>query len=190
MEGLLSKNNIKLGKIAGFAISTKSCSKYRNKKYQGCKEYCYAKKIETLRPKVKAKWERNLKATKRKDFVERMCKEITFVGDYIRVHVSGDFYSQLYLDKWIEIANRFKHKKFLIYTKAIDLDYSKRPRNFRVLLSDDRGIWAHLYVRFDGVATMWNRADYFTCPYVKEHATCQECLYCYGHRPKVYFIKH
>ena len=189
--GLLSKSNVKLGLVVGFSISTKSCTMYRHKKYQGCKVYCYAKKCERLRPVVRKKWERNLRATKRGDFVYKMCDELDFSGDYVRVHVSGDFYSQEYLNKWFEIARIFKHKHFLVYTKAIDLDYGKRPKNFKVILSDDTMIWQDLHKKFDGVATMEPfNDDYFTCPYVKEHATCDHCLYCFTKNPKVFFIKH
>jgi len=189
--GLLSTSNTKLGRVCGFAISTKSCGKYRFKKHQGCKEYCYARKIENLRPRVKAKWEDNLKRTKRKDFVEKMADELSFSGDFIRVHVSGDFYSQEYLNKWCELAWMFQHKTFLVYTKAIDLDFSKRPENLRVILSDDQQIWSPLHKYFDGVATMQQDKKYFTCPYVEKRTTCDECMYCLNaDRPKIFFKKH
>jgi len=194
MADLLSKSNTKLGKIAGFAISTKSCSKYSGMKHQGCKEYCYAKKFERLRRLVNAKWKANLAATKGADFVDRMCEEVKWVGDFIRVHVAGDFYSQEYFNKWVEIAKRFPHKNFLVYTKNIDLDYSQRPANFRVILSDDKLIWSRVHKMFDGVATMVNPgmmpSFWYTCPYVKKHTTCAECLHCFYDDTRVYFIKH
>jgi hypothetical protein len=190
MIELLSRSNTKLGKIAGFAISTKSCSKYNGMKYQGCKAYCYAKKFEKLRARVREKWELNLKATKQRDFVMRMIDEVQWVGDFIRVHVAGDFYSQEYLNKWITIARQFPHKTFLAYTKNIDLDFSKRPENFRIILSDDRLIWQNRFGQFDGAATMTTHKDCFECPYVKRHATCHECLHCFHDNPFVYFIKH
>jgi hypothetical protein len=41
----------------------------------------------------------------------------------VRIHESGDFYSQAYFDKWVSIAEHFQNNKklvFVAYTKSVD----------------------------------------------------------------------
>lgn len=39
--------------------------------------------------------------------------------DIMRVHVGGDFFSQVYFDAWIEVANLMPEKVFYAYTKSL-----------------------------------------------------------------------
>ena len=39
--------------------------------------------------------------------------------DYVRIHDSGDYYSKVYLQKWIDIANLFPEIKFYSYTNSV-----------------------------------------------------------------------
>lgn len=59
-------------------------------------------------------------------------------GAPIRIHVSGDFFSQLYFDAWIMIAERNPKQVFYAYTKALPL-WVKRlgniPSNFKLTAS-------------------------------------------------------
>jgi hypothetical protein len=178
---LLSDGNTKLGKIANFNLPTSVC----NQKYvalQGCDKYCYARRLEKLRPALRAKLEWNLEQSRKETFVEDMCKELPFFGDVIRIHSFGDYYSQEYLDKWLEIAKRFPNKTFYSYTKNLDLNFSKRPANFKVILSDDNLIWGEpLYGLFDGVSTIESNAglptdkqQWFRCV-----GHCESCSYCW-----------
>ena len=56
----------------------------------------------------------------------------------IRIHVSGDFFSQLYFDAWLEVAKNNPSKIFYAYTKALPF-WVKRlnsiPSNFRLTAS-------------------------------------------------------
>jgi hypothetical protein len=56
----------------------------------------------------------------------------------VRVHVSGDFYSQAYFDAWMEVARRTPDKLFYAYTKSL-LYWMRRkdviPANFRLVAS-------------------------------------------------------
>lgn len=56
----------------------------------------------------------------------------------IRIHDSGDFYNQEYLNTWLEVINSFSHVIFYAYTKSIHLFnpiYLDLPENFRVIYS-------------------------------------------------------
>jgi hypothetical protein len=53
----------------------------------------------------------------------------------VRIHGSGDFYSQEYLDKWISIAKINPSIRFYCYTKSLHLDWSNLPANFVVIQS-------------------------------------------------------
>lgn len=105
-----------------------------------CRQYCYARKAERQYPAARAMRERNYVFSQSPDFVSDMTLELTkFKGDKIRIHESGCFYSQEYLDKWITIASAFHASlTFLAYTKMYDkLDFSKKPDNLVVYASYD-----------------------------------------------------
>jgi len=66
----------------------------------------------------------------------------------VRIHESGDFYDQDYIDMWGEVAKQFKDKKFYAYTKVLDLkdengkkllDFSKLPSNVNIINSTING---------------------------------------------------
>lgn len=69
----------------------------------------------------------NWASAERDDFVPRMNEMLKkYKPDQkIRLHDSGDFYSQPYVDKWHEIAKQNPDKKFYTYTKALDLNLKK-----------------------------------------------------------------
>jgi hypothetical protein len=60
----------------------------------------------------------------------------------VRVHDSGDFFSQAYLDAWNLVCTRFPDKLFYAYTKAFDLSFSEKPRNFSIVQSEGSR-WDH-----------------------------------------------
>jgi hypothetical protein len=93
-----------------------------------CKYTCYARKSEKLYPTVRPCRMENWKASKLDNFQSRMIKTIQkAVINYgvtaIRIHESGDFYSQDYADKWEYIATTLKGYLdssliFYAYTKS------------------------------------------------------------------------
>ena len=98
-----------------------------------CKKYCYAKKAERMYPKVLPSRKRNYRATKDRHFVQVMWHDLSDLkSEYIRIHESGDFYSQEYLNKWFKICKLLYYKKFLVYTQMYDLDWSNKPDNLIV----------------------------------------------------------
>lgn len=96
-----------------------------------CKRFCYAKKAENVYPDCLPCRERNFQESLKDDFVENMIFTIekklkgrAYRGKLtlFRIHESGDFYNQAYVDKWMEIIRHFRNVKnlvFMAYTKSL-----------------------------------------------------------------------
>lgn len=101
-----------------------------------CRDNCYARKAERAYPDCLPCRQRNWRAAESPDFVDVM---VTIIRAQrrrrFRIHESGDFYSQAYVDKWISIAKALPSVRFLAFTKAFALDFSRRPPNFTVIWS-------------------------------------------------------
>ena len=119
--GLLSMGNTKIGKnlvrTASFGLeAVKTCPSAKD-----CIQGCFALGGNYLFKSVKDAQERRLQASKQDSFIDEMCKELIKLRvGAVRVHDSGDYYSEEYLDKWIEIAKRNPSIIFYSYTKSID----------------------------------------------------------------------
>lgn len=95
-----------------------------------CRKRCFAQKNQYF-SSVLASRERNLEETKKDTFARDMIKwfeyylqssKATGKRIFVRIHTSGDFYNEEYLDKWRDIANYFKGNDkilFQAYTKSI-----------------------------------------------------------------------
>jgi len=166
-----------------------------------CRQDCYAMKAQRQYPGARSSRKANLKLSREAGFVtsinawfSRRRKPVR----YFRIHESGDFYDQGYLDRWIEIAKAQPKTKFLAYTKSFHLDFSKRPQNFVVYWSvmpdtdtsklPDGPV---AYACFDGVDDNPYSVvahHVFQCKGQK----CHECMHCFkaktGH--DVHFQKH
>lgn len=196
--GMISPGNSKTN-LPDFSISTMSCDLIPGPDEQGCKKHCYAKRHIEIYPSAKAKYLRNFELSKSNDFVALMNKEILTnkrvqkIG-LLRIHVAGDFYSQPYVDKWIEIANQHPNIIFYAYTKAYNLDFNKKPDNMLVKLSDDKNLWVGVHGAFDGVAQVVAK-DYelpkptprneVICANQKFGFSCAQCKMCMNPNPKV-----
>ena len=107
-----------------------------------CGKICYAARSERLYAGARAMRARNLIASRSPGFVEDICTELSWLQNskgvtLSRVHESGDYYCQRYLDKWIHITSLFPKITFLAYTKSVHLDFSKAPPNLRLYVSMD-----------------------------------------------------
>jgi hypothetical protein len=103
-----------------------------------CIGKCYAKKAERCYPSARAKRVENLQESRQSDFVARVVAELTALkAIQVRIHESGDFYDQAYLDKWILIAKARQAVTFLAFTKSFHLDFSKAPENMKIYASVD-----------------------------------------------------
>ena len=144
---MLSNANAKLSKyfnkyvykVMSFGLNAIETCPFRGE----CAKGCYATQGSYKWTPVRKKRDNNLRYSKLDDFVYRMNyylqqakpkrgnKELV-----IRVHDSGDFYSQSYANKWIEIAEQNKDIHFYAYTKSHDFFRSiTLPDNFDITFS-------------------------------------------------------
>ena len=88
---------------------------------------CYAKKAEYMYPDVLPCRENNLEETRKSSFISKMNEKLKRTKKpYFRIHESGDFYNQSYIDKWVQIAKDNSNKKFYAYTKKLSkFDFSQ-----------------------------------------------------------------
>jgi hypothetical protein len=105
-----------------------------------CLEYCYMIFIYRLRGDVcRNAHNRNFKLSKLPCFPAVAIHELK-ARQYIkrlRLHDSGDFYSQGYLNKWYKIAVACPEVLFYCYTKSLHLDFKrfKSLKNVKVIQS-------------------------------------------------------
>lgn len=113
----------------GFAVCPKA---------GGCATLCYARQGFYTFKSVAAAREANL-AVVRGDlarFVQLAKADLAKLKHTtVRLHDSGDFFSQEYLNAWIEIIKQFPEKKFYAYTKSLHLDFSAVPSNLQIIQS-------------------------------------------------------
>lgn len=84
---------------------------------------CYAASMEARRPSVRrARWHnlRTLKACGSTSGMTRLILDsLSPFARLVRVHDSGDFYSQAYFDAWLEVARERPETIVYAYTKAV-----------------------------------------------------------------------
>lgn len=104
-----------------------------------CAKGCYALAGAYLFSNVAQAFERRLAVTMSESFAETMLKEIDANrAERIRIHDSGDFYSEEYLNKWLEVIKARPKVLFYAYTKMISLFKRRKadiPKNFLVVFS-------------------------------------------------------
>ena len=96
-----------------------------------CKRACYALKAERLYPSARESRQNNFWESLKDDFSDRMIDTIAYYRNskayegkkmLVRIHESGDFYSQEYADKWVKVINHFRNDSsivFCCYTKSL-----------------------------------------------------------------------
>jgi len=84
-----------------------------------CLMLCYAMRHHYRRDGVKDAMDRNYKVSLRKDFVAIMLGWIrSLFVRVVRVHASGEFYSEEYVRKWISIVERTPKVTYYAYTRS------------------------------------------------------------------------
>ena len=106
----------------------------------GCQKYCYAQKGNYTRfPIVQELMEQKYLLSKQDNFNTLMNEEIKKKKPtHVRIHDSGDFYSPLYLQKWIDISTDNKSVIFYAYTKSIKFFTEGLivPTNLKIIFSE------------------------------------------------------
>ena len=155
---------------------------------------CYALKAQKRFPVVLEKRNRMLLASKASDFTSVIISELVSTRSTtrtVRVHSSGEFYSQPYVDAWFTIASSLPNFTFYAFTKRIDdFDFSKLSAlpNFILINSLQYG-----GLNYAPLAKL--RTDVFTCPATAGHSvvcgvTCRYCQTKTAQANGVQFVKH
>lgn len=157
-----------------------------------CKALCYARKAENNYPDCKPCRDRNLKATKTAGFIPNIIDLIEYMiklPSYrngkkivIRIHESGDFYSQEYFNKWLAIARHFESNKklvFVAYTKSVNFIHDI-PANMVVRYS----IWddtepAQIAIANSLGLPVYTAVEHFTTETKRQQCDCINCSTCF-----------
>jgi hypothetical protein len=123
----------------------------------------------------------------RSDFVELIVNEIKKRKDvkYFRIHESGDWYCQEYLNKWFEICRRLPDIKFTAYTKSFHLDYSQKPDNLVIYFSVMPDTKMENIPEGPRAYLECGPENIHLC-----HGKCDECLYCWEVGKDIRLKKH
>lgn len=155
---------------------------------------CYARKEEhRWRNVAKARYNR-LQATLQPDFANRIISEIKSLKQpprWFRIHASGEFTTQVYINDWVKIVKSCPDITFYSYTKK------KRKLDFTGLESLPNCVIIDSF-HFGGL----NYGPHskapksaFICPHVKGSnivcgETCTWCMSKQAQQHSVYFIEH
>jgi len=105
-----------------------------------CKAICYARQGHYLLSNVAAAREYNLAIIRNNitDFETKATEDLVKITNKIvRIHDSGDFYSQEYYDAWNRIARHFPNKIFYAYTKSLHLNlWHNKAKNLKITQSE------------------------------------------------------
>jgi len=102
-----------------------------------CASVCYATQGAYVYPNVQASRAYNFDiAQHNPGFQDMLIHDLKLIKQSsIRMHDSGDFFNQAYLNAWIAAMKQFPDKQFYAYTKSLHLDYSAKPDNFQIVQS-------------------------------------------------------
>lgn len=119
-----------------------------------CVHGCYARQGWYDRPHVQIVRERNLDLARSNKFISTINTEIkgSRTLKFVRLHDSGDFYSEKYFSDWMTIARDNPHVTFFAYTKMVPLmikHMKHLPNNFLIVLSEG-GKWDKMLWRANG----------------------------------------
>jgi len=103
---------------------------------------CYAASSESRLAVVRRyRWnnlKRLLACESKEDMTALILDSLSPYAGYVRVHESGDFFSQTYFDAWLEVARQRPRTLFYAYTKALPYWVARKgdiPTNFLLTAS-------------------------------------------------------
>ena len=190
----LTNSNSKLGPfIFNWVMALDSC----RHKTAHCDTYCYGKHGNYFFGSVKNRMDENYKCSKKSNFVKKMSEQLQELSQaglkYVRLHATGDFYSDKYFEKWIALARKFPSIIFLAYTRNTDIDFSKAPDNLRLRFSSDPST-----VKVNPTATSFAKVTYDLEHGQAQHmqkfegdsvcqGKCKTCKFCFSTTENVVF---
>lgn len=106
-----------------------------------CVKYCYARKGTFRWPNTINAYERRFRIARSPDFESIMNAALLVKNPhFVRVHDSGDYFSEKYMDRWFSIMRANPGIKFYSYTNSVLLikqNIDDMPHNFDVIFSTD-----------------------------------------------------
>jgi len=156
-----------------------------------CEKTCYAKKAERIYESARISRANNYEASSELSFVEKAIIAIEkSKKSRIRMHESGDFYSQHYANKWSLIASKLPNIYFYAFSKSPFLP-SPQP-NLHIIKSilPDGEL---NYGSKEYVERLHQKYGFFICTMKAGSGRfCgKDCTYCFDNHPEyVLFIKH
>lgn len=152
---------------------------------------CYAKKSQNRYPMTRLFRGVNTYLAKNHiDVLEKvLCDQISksVKTKAVRLHSSGDFFSQEYVNMWNRIVKKYPNIKFYTYTKADSLDFTEieSNSNFNLIRSVAVNIDCETVYNFGDKEHIKKLTDngYFLCPATIEGADIKKvcgnkCHYC------------
>ena len=155
---------------------------------------CYALKAEVRFPAARDYRLRMLDASRQPDFATHIITELSTTrrsARTVRLHESGDFYSQSYIDSWVTIATALPAFTFYAFTKRLfDFDFSALSAlpNFILINSLQHG-------GLNYAPLTHLRRDVFICPATLGRSvtcgvTCRYCMTKQAQHNGIQFVKH
>lgn len=161
---------------------------------------CYAKKAQVAYPATLPARLRRLSAAQQPDFSKRITDELLGTKKqfkYVRIHSSGEFYSQEYVDKWLTIANNNPNVKFYAFTKRIkDFNFSKLMRAKNVSIIDSLKFGRLNFGPMAEMKTLAAKHNTMICPDTAGDAnaicgvTCTYCMTKEAQNKGILFVQH
>jgi len=163
-----------------------------------CKQVCYAKAAAILHsncvPQSRAL---HLELAKRKDFAALMIQKLDRARlRRMRIHESGDFFNQTYLNAWVKIIKAHPEYTFWAYTKSYKLDFTEalKLKNLSLRYSVDVTTKHHPKQSMPFAATSESKEGDFVCPstLVKGHSIqcMKDCSFCVESKESMIFRPH
>lgn len=185
---LLSRGNIKVSERVGIfnLPSIKSCLNCKD-----CHETCYSKQREIMFPNVRERRDYNLNLVKTNLclFKEKINKQVTKQGlKIVRIHESGDFINEDYIEAWRDLAVRNPDVRFYGYTKTFsifkrELERLNKLNNVNIINSYING--KRNYGNFKYVTKLVEEEKAFLCP---AKGCMESCTYCLDGDKPVFLI--
>lgn len=182
--------NTKLGRsIAAFSLPALSTCPGKTKY---CESVCYATSGFFNFKNVKGSLANNYTESLKDSFVKDVLSEIkASKATELRIHPSGDFYSEAYINKWIEIVQETPNVRYWVYSRSWSIpELSKSLKilaeqpNVQFFASVDEttiGI-PEKHFRLASLVKDWElvSSDFVRCPNLKnKNITCDKCTYCF-----------
>ena len=163
-----------------------------------CKKICYAKDSAVRFPNVvPGSRAHNLETAKSPDFLKHMTQKLKRARlPRMRIHESGDFFNQKYLDNWTELIANDPKRTFWAYTRSHKLDFTEALKLKNLYLRYSADCTTKYYPKQDMplAAVSEARDDLFICPstLVKGHTVrcMRDCSFCAECRDGLTFRPH